>query len=62
MANGFIKKESESINGKTYYKVMIKADSFFSSWYEEFGSFNKKETDSMFNEIKQAANITIYED
>lgn len=58
MNKGIIKKEKETKQGKMYYKVMIKRDSFFAMWREEFGSFKKKKTDTMFYEISKAKNIT----
>jgi len=52
-----IKKEMELVNGKMYYKVMLKTNSWFSKWYKEFGSFNQKETDDKYREICKAKNI-----
>ena len=58
MSKGIIKKEQELKDGRMYFKVMLKRDRLFSLWYEEFGSFNKKDTDDMFYEISKARNIT----
>lgn len=59
MKTAKIKLESELRDGKLYYKLMIKPDSFLSVWSEEFGSFDKKEVDSAFNKVKGARNIRI---
>lgn len=53
----YIKKEKVLRNGRWYYKIM--ANSFLWFWSEQFGSFEKKEADEVFNEMKQATNVTI---
>ena len=60
MDKGVIKKERELVDGRMYYKVMLKRDTLFAFWYEEFGSYNQDATDKVYDEISRAKNITKY--
>ena len=57
MNKAYIKKESELKDGEMYYKIMLKRVGLFNMWYEEYGSYDKKDTDSKYMEIRKARNI-----
>lgn len=59
MKTAKIKLESELKEGKMYYKLMLKPDGVFTTWQEEFGSFNKKDVDNAYIKVKGARNIRV---
>lgn len=57
MNTATIKKEKELKNNRWYYKIMLKKDSIFSIWWEQFGSFDKEETNAKYYEFLKCRNI-----
>lgn len=57
MSKAYIKLEQELKDNIVYYKVMLKRKGWFTSWYKEFGSFDKKKTNSIYYKILKAKNI-----
>jgi len=57
MSGAIIKKQKTLINGKFKYQVMLKSNAFFSSWYEEYSSFDRDKTDDIYYKILRCKNV-----
>jgi len=57
VGSGVIKRQKTLIDGKFKYQVMLKPNGLFRSWYEEFSSFDREKTESIYYQILRSKNI-----